>query len=118
MEEYNYVNDAAYADNFVRSRHTTHRKGASAIRYELIRKGVDSETIAAAMEQVDPDSERANAVVLVEKKLRSTQHLERRKRTNRLVSMLARKGYSPGVAYEVVREVLDAEGADSDDTDD
>jgi regulatory protein len=34
-------------------------------------------------------------------------------RIRRLVGMLARKGYSPGLAYRVVREILDQAGQDS-----
>ena len=36
-------------------------------------------------------------------------------RTRRLVGMLARKGYAPGLAFAVVREVLASEGDMPDD---
>jgi regulatory protein len=118
LEEYNYVNDKSFADNYVRSRHEGQQhKGASAIRYELIRKGVDADTIAEALEQVTPESEMENARVLVAKKLASTRRLERQKRVNRLVGMLARKGYPPGVAYQVVKEAIDAEDPEDEDWD-
>ena len=43
---------------------------------------------------------------LVDKKLRSMRGVDADTATRRLVSMLARKGYSPGLAYSVVREAL------------
>lgn len=110
LEEYNYVDDQSFADNYVRSRHSgQQRKGASALRQELTRKGVDAEIIAEALEQVTPESEMENARALVAKKLPSTRRLERHKRVNRLVAMLARKGYPPGVAYQAVKDAIDAE---------
>jgi regulatory protein len=42
------------------------------------------------------------------------QRLDRATATRRLVGMLARKGYGGGLAAAVVREVLDAAGAEHD----
>jgi regulatory protein len=67
-----------------------------------------------ALDQLDPDSERATAAELVRRKIPSMRPLSPEARTRRLVGMLARKGYPPGVAYSVVREVL---GADADELD-
>ena len=110
LDEYNYVNDEAYTENFVRAKHEgSQKKSSSAIRYELIRKGVDQETIDVALESITEESEYENAKELVQKKLASTQRLDPKKRTNRLVGMLARKGYSPGIAYAIVKEALNSE---------
>lgn len=116
LAEYNYVNDTEYADNYVRSRHEDLRKGTSVIRHELRRKGVDSDTVEAALEQITPESEEANARELVARKLASTARLDPRKRTTRLVGMLARKGYPPGMCYQVVRDALaeEPDGYDDD----
>lgn len=115
LADYRYVDDQAFADNYVRSRHEAQRKGATAIRMELLRKGVDSETVAAALEQVTAESERENAETLVARKLGSTRGLDRQKRVSRLVGMLTRKGYSPGVAFQVVRDALEAESSEDED---
>jgi regulatory protein len=37
-------------------------------------------------------------------------------KTRRLVALLARKGYSPGIAYSIVREVIGADTADTADS--
>jgi regulatory protein len=43
---------------------------------------------------------------LVRKKLRSLERFDDVTKTRRLVGMLARKGYSPGLAYAVVKDEL------------
>ena len=68
-----------------------------------------------ALDEIDPDDELEAARDLVRRKLRSMSGLDDTVRTRRLVGMLARKGYRPGLAFSVVREVLGAE-IDSDDT--
>lgn len=115
LDGYGYVNDRSFAEQFTRSRVGSARKGVMAVRQELRRKGVDSETIEEVLDEVDPEIELENARTLVERKLRSSVGLERRKRVNRLVAMLARKGYPAGMAYRVVNEALDAEGDDDED---
>jgi regulatory protein len=69
---------------------------------------------AEAVEVVDDDDERAAARQLVERRLRAMQRLNRATATRRLMGMLARKGYGGGMAAGVVREVLDAAGAEHD----
>lgn len=112
-----YVNDENYTENFVRSRTTYRKQGRNAISSELRRKGVSDEVISEALEGITDDDERVNAKSLVESKVFSTRNLESQKRVNRLVGMLARKGYSIGMAYEVVNEVLSEQNFDEDDDD-
>lgn len=74
--------------------------------------------VEEAVAQLDPDEEAATARVLVERKLRTTAGLERQARMRRLVGMLARRGYPEGLAFRVVREVLDAEGESAEELED
>jgi regulatory protein len=67
---------------------------------------VAGELVEQAVAQVDAEDESASARALVDRKLRATRGLERQARTRRLVGMLARRGYSEGLAYRVVREAL------------
>lgn len=107
--EMGYLNDTEYATQFVKDRSTFRRQGARVIQQELRRKGVDDETASLALDEITPEDELANARELVDRKLRSTQGLDRQKRVNRLVGMLGRKGYGGSLAFQVVREALDAE---------
>jgi regulatory protein len=78
---------------------------------------VADETLKAALDQIDTDSELETARALVAKKLRGMAALDQQAQARRLVGMLARKGYSPGLAYRVVKEQLDGldESAGDDD---
>lgn len=109
------INDADFARQWVHSRHTYSGKGKRALAMELQRKGVGRDDAAEALAQIDGDDERERASELVSRKLRTVPLDDRDRAIRRLVSMLARKGYSPGMAFEVVKEQLDRIGADTDD---
>jgi len=106
------IDDAAFAQAWVQSRHTGRGLARRALAAELRRRGVDDETVAAAVDRLDPEQEEAAARELVARRLPGTRGLDPVKRTRRLVGVLARKGYSGGLAYRVVREALEGEGAD------
>jgi regulatory protein len=101
---------------WVSSRQSGRGLARRALQAELRAKGVAPEVAAEAVEVVDDDDERAAARSLVERRLRSMQRLDRATATRRLIGMLARKGYGGGLAAAVVREVLDAAGAEHDDS--
>lgn len=112
FEEVRLIDDADFADAWVRSRSQSRKLAKGALRRELSEKGIDADTAAAALEQLSDADEEAAARLLVERKLRPGTDLsdraERDKITRRLASMLARKGYQPAQAFRVVGEVLDA----------
>lgn len=112
FEEVRLVDDAEFAEMWVRSRSQTRKLAKGALRRELAEKGIDGDTAASALEQLSDDDEEAAARQLVERRLRVGTDLsdraERDKATRRLASMLARKGYQPSQAFRIVGEVLDA----------
>jgi regulatory protein len=112
FQEVRLIDDAEFADMWVRSRSQSRKLAKGALRRELADKGIDPDTAAAALEQLSDADEEASARLLVERKLRAGTDLsdraERDKTTRRLASMLARKGYQPSQAFRIVGEVLDA----------
>lgn len=112
------IDDAAFAEVWVRSRHTYQGLGRRALAMELRRKGVADEVAAEAVAAVDDEAEEHRARDLVRKKLRTMAGLDDTTRIRRLVSALARKGYAEGLAYRVVREELRRAGEDSSTLDD
>ena len=106
FEEVGLVDDAAFARDWVQSRQAGKGLARRALAAELRRKGVDQEVIAEAVDAVDHDDEVEAARLLVRRKLPSLQRFDQVTVVRRLVGMLARKGYSPGVAYQVVREEI------------
>ncbi|MET7974157.1 recombination regulator RecX [Streptomyces mirabilis] len=114
FEEVGLINDGAFADAWVESRHHGRGLARRALARELRTKGVDSTLIDEAVGQLDSEQEETTARELVARKLRSTRGLDRDKRLRRLAGMLARKGYSEGMALRVVRQALEEEGEDTE----
>ena len=119
FEAVRLVDDAEFADMWVRSRSQSRRLAKGALRRELAEKGIDADTAASALQQLSDEDEEAAARHLVQRKLRPgtdlTDRTERDKTTRRLASMLARKGYQPAQAFRVVGEVLDAAAGTAED---
>ncbi|MGV3102605.1 regulatory protein RecX [Rothia sp. 32237D007AR] len=112
FEAVNLINDAEFADLYVRTRMNVKKLSRSAIRRELKTKGVEGELAELALEQRTEEDERADAHELVRKKLRPSMNLgdraEKDKVMRRLVAMLGRKGYPAGLAFSVVREEVES----------
>jgi regulatory protein len=105
------VDDEAFAQAWVSSRHTSRGLARRALSHELRHRGVDDETVAEAVDAISPDDEWAAARDLVARRLPASRGLPRETRMRRLAGMLARKGYSGGLAMAVVRDALAAEAA-------
>ncbi|WBO63414.1 recombination regulator RecX [Streptomyces camelliae] len=112
FEEVGLIDDGAFADAWVESRHHGRGLARRALARELRTKGVDSGLIDEAVGRLDSEQEEATARELVARKLRATRGLDRDKRLRRLAGMLARKGYPEGMALRVVRQALEEEGED------
>jgi regulatory protein len=109
LTDVHLIDDTAYAEAYVESRHRGRGLARVALRTELRRKGVDDAIAAAAVEQIDPAAEAAAAEALVARRVASTRGLAPEARVRRLAGMLQRKGYPAGLAFRVVREALAAD---------
>ncbi|MFE3602042.1 recombination regulator RecX [Streptomyces sp. NPDC059142] len=114
FEDVGLINDAAFADAWVESRHHGRGLARRALARELRTKGVESALIDEAVGQLDSEREEETARELVARKLRATRGLERDRRVRRLAGMLARKGYPEGMALRVVKRALEEEGEDTE----
>jgi regulatory protein len=117
FSEVGLIDDAAFAEQWVRSRHLGRALGRRALVAELRRKGVADELAGAALDGIDPEAEQQRARQLVDRKLRTIALDSPEQRTvaaRRLAGMLGRKGYGAGVAYRVVREAIADHGAEDD----
>jgi regulatory protein len=102
------VDDRAFARAWVTSRHHGRGLARRALAGELRRKGVGSTDLDEALHELDDDTETATARALVQRKMRAERGLAQRPDVvfRRLVGMLARKGYPPGIAIRVVKDAL------------
>lgn len=106
MAEVGLINDAEFAALYVRSRRATRGLAPRILAQELRQKGVADELIAAEVGEITYEEDRALAESLVARKLASTAGLDPDVRARRLASMLMRKGFNPGMAFDIVRAAL------------
>jgi regulatory protein len=104
------VDDEDFAEQWVRSRRRNAGKGKRALAAELRTRGVDNDVITAALAGIDAEAERERAEQLVRDKLRREKlGDDDTKVARRLVGMLARRGYSQTMAFDVVKGELASE---------
>lgn len=105
LTEIGLVDDQAYAHQFVRSRCMSKKISRSSLMRELRAKGVSDELAQLAIADISDEDEYQLARDAAEKKLRSMRGLTEQVVVRRLFGMLARKGYSSGVAVKVVKSL-------------
>jgi regulatory protein len=103
------IDDEDFARSWVQARQRGKGLSSRALADELRRKGVDDEISKEVLSELDPEVETEAAHRLVQSRLRSMARFDDATKTRRLVGMLARKGYAPGLAFDVVRQELGAE---------
>lgn len=104
--EVGLLDDESLAQNYALAQHQERGLAARAVAVKLRQRGLPDSAVEAALGLIDPDSERAAARRLVARKLPSLRDLAPEVRTRRLIGLLARRGYSPALAADVVREAL------------
>jgi regulatory protein len=117
FEAVGLVDDDAFARTWVTQRQQGKGLSRRVLAQELRRKGIDDEVAKEALDEIDPADETAAAHDLVRRKMRSMRGVDDQVATRRLVGMLARKGYPPGLSFGVVREELQRAGREGVDVD-
>jgi regulatory protein len=108
-DEVGVIDDEAFARAWVTSRHAGRGLARRALAGELRRKGVAADAVGEALGELDEATEEATARALVERRLRVERRDQPEAVLRRLVGMLARKGYPPGLAIRVVKDALAAD---------
>lgn len=100
LREQKFVNDGHFAEMWVENRSLTRPRGARALQQELRQKGVERETIEAALP--DDEAELQNAAFALQKLLRSKerswQDLDDKERREKSIQFLMRRGFNYSVA--------------------
>jgi regulatory protein len=107
------LNDPELSATIARTRHQERGASRRAIGQELRRKGFEQPDIDAALAQISDDSEISRAHELASKRWKKLEGVDHDARVRRTVAMLGRQGYSPSVAFGVVKSL---DNADSDGT--
>jgi regulatory protein len=108
MEELGMVNDASFAESFVRDRVRLRPHGRRRMKAELRAKGVDEATARAAIDEVmereDASETELARAAAARWKPRAGEEPDRARR--RLQGFLARRGFGGEAVRQVVREKL------------
>ncbi|MFM1826465.1 MAG: hypothetical protein RLZZ37_1100 [Actinomycetota bacterium] len=106
FEELGLINDQTYSENFVSTTHQRRKLGKKALKQQLRSKGVSEEIASQAVSQISEDEEFSAALALALKKIRSIQNDDPQTQIRKIVGLLARKGYSSSLSFQVAKEVI------------
>jgi regulatory protein len=102
-----YIDDAAFAQAWVRQRHDSKGLSKRVLARELNDRGVCADHQAAALAVICDEDEWNRARELATRKYRRMQGVDRPVAMRRLQGFLARRGYSSQIVMGVTREVID-----------
>jgi regulatory protein len=103
--EVGLIDDAGLARLIARTRHGERGQSRRAIAQELRRKGFEAVDIAAALAEISDEDESLAAEALAAKRWDALSDVPREARVRRVAALLGRKGYAPGVAFDLVRRL-------------
>lgn len=107
FESVGLVDDAAFAREWVRTRHASRGLARRALRQELTARGIAPDLIEAALSQISVDDERAAARRLADRLLPKMEGLDRVTVERRLAGRLWRRGYSVETVRTIVADRLE-----------
>lgn len=106
FEELGLINDQTFSENYVSTTHERRKLGKKALKQQLRSKGVSEEITIQAISQISEDDEFKAALALALKKIRSIQKDDPQSQIRKIVGLLARKGYSSTLSFQVAKEVV------------
>lgn len=108
--EVGLIDDQAYAEAYVRSKHQERSLSRRALTAELRRKGLDDAIITEAAVAVDSAAEEVAALRLVSKRAPAALAAGPDAARRRLLALLDRRGYPADLSIRVVESVLARQG--------
>jgi regulatory protein len=115
LEQAGFIDDAAFARQFTRSKAVGGGVSRRRVQQELTRRGVAREVSDDAIKEVfveEAVDEAASIERVARKKLRTLTTVDGATRKRRLYGFLARRGYDSDAISRVLRVVLDKGGAE------
>lgn len=103
--EVGLVDDPGLARMIARARHGERGRSRRAIAEELRRKGFEPDDIAGAVAEISDEDESLAAEVLAARRWQALGDVPREARVRRVVALLGRRGYAPGVAFDLARRL-------------
>lgn len=107
LKDFNLVNDAKFAENFVKDYIKRKPSGKSRVKTELYKRGVHLEIIEKVLKKSYPEGSIMKfANLAAEKKLRAIQHKPSDKQRSSLISYLQRQGFEWDTIKIVIENIL------------
>jgi len=106
LRELGYLDDEAFARQWVRSRASSKKMGARRLALELCRKGIPTEIAKEAVKGVTEADEEVWAYQLASKEMSRLGKLPREKAMRRVYGLLERRGFGHDVVYRVVSRLF------------
>ena len=110
LEGAGLLDDAALAENLVRTLQERKGLGRSAISAELRRRKVDDEAISNALEAIDTDDELERAIEVATKRAGQLSSYDSATAKRRLGAYMQRRGYSGSILSQAMAAALDGTG--------
>ena len=98
LTESGYLDDRAFAQNYIQSRVANHPSGRRLLEMKLKSKGISATIIKEALNELEPEVEEAVAQGLAKKKAATLKNLEPIARKRRIFQFLINRGFSPNIA--------------------
>lgn len=110
LKEYNYLNDAQYAENLAAYNIRQKPQGKRKLQLKLAQKRIDKDTAKDALEKIFEETPEADLLdQALEKRLRIKGIPQDRDETKKLFDYLLRQGFSFDLVRDKVREIGKAE---------
>lgn len=114
-EEIGYIDDKAFAEQFVYSKVTYDRYGKRTIGFKLKEKGISGDIIEEVLAEIDDEAEEEQAKELALRRAYSTRRVtDKYKRVQQIAGYLARRGYNGGLAFKLAKEAIEETDAEAD----
>lgn len=109
LKSYNFLNDDAYIDMYIKDKIKV--QGKNKIKYSLLRKGIDEHRLEEKLNKIDSETEIKAALSLGEKKYRLLIKSEKDKKkiSRKVWEYLMRNGYDSSIINEVLNKVVNLE---------
>jgi len=104
LTESGYLDDRAFAQNYIQSRFASHPSGRRLLDMKLRAKGIPTTAIREALDEIKPEAEEAAAHDLAKKKTAVLKNLEPTARKRRIFQFLINRGFSPDIASKYANQ--------------
>lgn len=109
LKKAGYLNDTEYAELFIRDVMQYRPHGSMWITMQLTKKGVDRNLIASVFEKIreeaSTDTEHEAARAAAEKKLKTLERFDPKKRYEKIFRFLCGRGFSASMVFRVLDEM-------------